>query len=80
MSAQSEQQQNERIRSLTDSFADVCEQAGTAFVSVVESLLASRVWMTQVAAGDGAHPSAEGYETLSGLVIAAGWADWLRGA
>jgi hypothetical protein len=59
---------------------DVCEQAGVAFVSVVEPLLASRVWMSQVAAGDGAHPATEGYEVLSDLVIAAGWADWLRGA
>jgi acyl-CoA thioesterase I len=73
-------EQNERIRSLADAFADVCEQAGAAFVSVVEPLLASPVWMAQVAAGDGAHPAAEGYEVLSGLVIAAGWADWLRGA
>jgi lysophospholipase L1-like esterase len=71
--------QNERIRSLSAAFADVCEQAGVAFVSVVGPLLASRVWMTQVAAGDGAHPAAEGYEVLSDLVIAAGWVDWLRG-
>jgi len=72
-------EQNARIRSLTGAFADVCEQAGVAFVSVVEPLLASRVWMTQVAADDGAHPAVEGYEVLSDLVIAAGWADWLRG-
>jgi acyl-CoA thioesterase-1 len=65
---------------LTDAFADVCERAGVAFVSVVEPLLASHLWMTQVAAGDGAHPAAEGYEILSNLVVAAGWADWLRGA
>jgi acyl-CoA thioesterase I len=70
---------NERIRSLADAFADVCERGGAAFVSAVEPLLASRAWMTQVAAGDGAHPAAEGYKVLSDLVIAAGWADWLRG-
>lgn len=73
-------EQNERIRSLSAAFADVCERAGAAFVGVVGPLLASRVWMTQVAAGDGAHPAAEGYEVLSDLVIAAGWADWLREA
>jgi acyl-CoA thioesterase I len=72
-------EQNERIRSLADAFANLCERAGAAFVSVVELLLASSVWMTQVAAGDGAHPAAEGYKVLSGLVIVAGWADWLRG-
>jgi acyl-CoA thioesterase I len=73
-------EQNERIRSHADAFADVCERAGATFVGVVEPLLASSVWMTQVAAGDGAHPAAEGYNVLSDLVIAAGWADWLRGA
>jgi acyl-CoA thioesterase I len=46
----------------------------------VEPLLALQVWMAEVAAGDGAHPAAEGHEALSQLVIAAGWADWLRGA
>jgi hypothetical protein len=49
------------------------------FVSVVEPLLTSPVWMTQVAVGDGAHPAAGGYEVLSDIEIAAGWADWLRG-
>jgi lysophospholipase L1-like esterase len=49
------------------------------FVSVVDPLLASQVWMREVAADDGAHPAADGYEALAQLVIAAGWADWLRG-
>jgi hypothetical protein len=35
--------------------------------------------MEEIASGDGAHPAADGYEVLSELVIAAGWADWLRG-
>ncbi|HEX5309770.1 MAG TPA: GDSL-type esterase/lipase family protein [Solirubrobacteraceae bacterium] len=72
-------EQNERIRALSTAFADVCNRAGVSFVSVVEPLLASRVWMEEVAADDGAHPAANGYEALSQLVIAAGWADWLRG-
>lgn len=73
-------EQNERIRILSAAFADVCHRAGVSFVSVIEPLLASRVWMAEVAEDDGAHPAAEGYEALSQLVIAAGWADWLRGA
>jgi hypothetical protein len=72
--------QNERICSLSAGFAHVCREAGVAFVSVVEGLLASRVWMGEVAVGDGAHPAADGYQTLSELVIAAGWAGWLSGA
>jgi acyl-CoA thioesterase-1 len=73
-------EQNERIRTLSAAFADVCHRAGVPFVSVVEPLLALQVWMAEVAADDGAHPAAEGYEALSRLVIAAGWTDWLRGA
>jgi len=74
-----DREQNERIHSLSTAFADVCQRAGAAFVGVVEPLLASRTWMTQVSAGDGAHPGADGYQALADLVIAAGWADWLRG-
>jgi lysophospholipase L1-like esterase len=29
-------------------------------------------------AGDGAHPSAEGYHALADLILAEGWTDWLR--
>lgn len=73
-------EQNERIRSLSASFADVCRDARIPFVSVFEPLLASRIWMAQIAASDGAHPDAPGYEALAGLVTAGGWADWLRGS
>jgi acyl-CoA thioesterase I len=72
-------EQNRRISSLSGSFAEVCAEHGVPFVSVVEQLLASAVWMEQVAAGDGAHPGAEGYDALADLVLAGDWLDWLRG-
>lgn len=72
--------QNERIQALSVAFEEVCRRFGTAFVSVVERLLASRVWMQEVAADDGAHPAADGYEALAQLVIAGGWVGWLEGA
>ncbi len=59
-------------------FAGVCAERGLPFVSVVEPLHSLPVWMEQVAAGDGAHPGAEGYEALTKLVLAGGWLDWLR--
>jgi lysophospholipase L1-like esterase len=71
-------EQNRRIHDLSVSFAEVCAEHGVPFVSVVEGLLASPVWMEQVAAGDGAHPGAEGYDALAHLVLAGGWLDWLR--
>jgi len=71
-------EQNRRIRSLSVSFAGVCAERGVPFMSVIEPLLASPVWMEQVAVEDGAHPGAEGYDALAGLVLAGGWLDWLR--
>jgi acyl-CoA thioesterase-1 len=57
---------------------EVCSNAGVRFIGVVEQLLDARIWMTQVMAGDGAHPAAEGYDALADLILAAGWTDWLR--
>lgn len=70
--------QNERIRLLSRAFERVCDRFATPFVGVVESLLASHVWMSEVAAGDGAHPGAEGYKALAGVVLDSGWAGWLQ--
>jgi acyl-CoA thioesterase I len=71
--------QNERIQSLSAAFKEICRRSRAMFVSVVDPLLVSEVWLREVVAGDGAHPAADGYEALAQLVIAAGWADWLRG-
>jgi hypothetical protein len=71
-------EQNQRIHSLSLLFGEVCAERGVPFVSVIEPLLASPVWMEQVAVGDGAHPGAEGYDALGRLVLAGGWLDWLR--
>ena len=71
-------EQNRCIHGLSVSFVEVCVRRGVPFVSVVEGLLASPVWMEQVAVGDGAHPGAEGYDALADLVLAGGWLDWLR--
>ncbi len=69
--------QNRRIHSLSVSFAELCAEHEVPYVSVIEPLVASPVWMEQVAAGDGAHPGAEGYDALARLVLAGGWLDWL---
>jgi acyl-CoA thioesterase I len=71
-------QQNERIQALSASFSEVCSNADVRFIGVVEQLLAAEIWMTQVMASDGAHPSAEGYHALADLILAEGWTDWLR--
>jgi acyl-CoA thioesterase-1 len=70
-------QQNERIQALSASFEDLCSNAGVRFIRVVEQLLDAPSWMSQVRAGDGAHPAAEGYDELANLILAAGWTNWL---
>jgi acyl-CoA thioesterase-1 len=72
-------EQNRRIRSLSAAFGEVCAERAVPFLSVVEPLLASKLWGEQVADGDGAHPGAAGYDALARLVLADGWLDWLRG-
>lgn len=72
-----DREQNERIRRLSVSFSEVCDRARVKFVDVFEPLLASSVWMKEVAAGDGAHPAAGGYDALAELIVSAGWVEWL---
>jgi lysophospholipase L1-like esterase len=70
----------DRIVSLSARFRAVCDDRDVAYCEVVEPLLASAAWMGEVAAGDGAHPAAGGYEALAHLVVAAGWREWLAAA
>jgi acyl-CoA thioesterase I len=70
-------EQNARIRELSDVFAEVCEQRATPFIDVARPLLESAVWMSEVTAGDGAHPATAGYDALARLLIDGGLLAWL---
>jgi lysophospholipase L1-like esterase len=70
--------QNERIADLDDRFARTCADHGVPYVSVVAALAADPTWREEVAAGDGAHPGADGYALLAGLVRPH-WQRWLTG-
>ncbi len=70
--------QNKRTHSLAASFGEVCGQHGVPFLNMIAPLLASRVWMDEVAVDDGAHPGVAGYDTLAKHVLENGWLDWLR--
>jgi acyl-CoA thioesterase-1 len=43
---------------------------------VLSALLGHATWMREVAAGDGAHPAAAGYDAFAGLVRPR-WQAWL---
>lgn len=66
-----------RVRELTEAFAQLCAARGVPFVPVAEPLLASRTWVAEAAAGDGAHPGAGGYDELAALALGGGLRDWL---
>jgi acyl-CoA thioesterase-1 len=51
---------------------------GVTAVPVLDALLADATWMAEVAAGDGAHPGADGYARLAALVRPV-WRGWLAG-
>jgi lysophospholipase L1-like esterase len=68
---------DERVRELSEAFAALCAARGVPFVAVAEQLLASRTWLAEAAAGDGAHPGAGGYDELAALVLDGGLGDWI---
>jgi lysophospholipase L1-like esterase len=71
-----DKQQTDRISALSDGFAELCDGRDTAFVDVVSELRDSDVWQAQIKTGDGAHPGAQGYELLAGIVLRSGWIEW----
>jgi acyl-CoA thioesterase I len=73
-----DREQNRRIEDLSESFSETCIERGTEFTAPFGLLLASRAWMEQVRAEDGAHPSSGGYSALAEIVLAGGFLDWLR--
>jgi lysophospholipase L1-like esterase len=68
--------QNRRIAALDEQFAAVCAETGAPYVTVFASLRDAPVWRDEVAAGDGAHPAAAGYDLLTDLVEPP-WQEWL---
>ena len=68
--------QNRRIAALDEQFAAVCAETGAPYVTVFAPLRDAPAWMDEVAAGDGAHPAAAGYDLLTDLVEPA-WQEWL---
>lgn len=70
--------QNERIAELDGRFARVCADSDVPYVPVAPALAGDPTWTAEVAAGDGAHPGADGYAVLAGLVRPH-WQRWLAG-
>lgn len=71
---------NADVARLDRDFSALCADLGVSYVSVFERLLDDDVWMTAVAAIDGAHPSSAGYQQLAQVISASNiWKSWLVG-
>lgn len=75
-----EVEQRSRIQELVAELSVICNALKVPYLDVFTPLLASSVWLKEVAAGDGAHPNAAGYAELAQLVWQwQDWQDWFTG-
>lgn len=73
-----DEQQNQRIVALSAQMAERCRNRAVSYIEVAAALVGDEVWIAEVAAVDGAHPRAPGYERLAGLAWR-GFEQWLAG-
>ncbi|MBF6328885.1 GDSL-type esterase/lipase family protein [Nocardia transvalensis] len=67
---------NGRIEKLDSHFTETCEAEDVPYVRIHQPLRHSDVWMRELSAGDGFHPSAAGYEEFASLIVPL-WLLWL---
>ena len=71
--------QNHKIARLSKELANICQDTDLSYLDVFTSLQKSEVWMSEVAAFDGAHPQALGYGELASLVEQwEAWQAWFK--
>jgi lysophospholipase L1-like esterase len=69
---------NQRIASLSQHLAGVCEAINVPYLEVFTALEHAPLWKQEIASNDGAHPRAAGYALLAQLVQDwSGWLSWL---
>ena len=75
-----DERQNVVTAKLAQGMQVVCASVGVPFLPVFTSLHKSTIWMDEVRAGDGAHPSAAGYAEFARLVVgSSAWQTWVNG-
>jgi lysophospholipase L1-like esterase len=66
--------QDARIVATSKAYAAVCAELGVPYVDLFAPLSADARFRKSMAAGDGIHPTADGYALVTELV--GGWAGW----
>jgi acyl-CoA thioesterase-1 len=69
---------DKRIKALSAGFSRACATRGVPYLDLYMPLHARPAWAEGLAANDGVHPSAGGYELLASTVIAGGLIRWLE--
>ncbi|GAP31122.1 lipase [Nocardia seriolae] len=67
---------NARIVALDGRYADLCEETKVPYLRAHQPLRENQIWMRDIAAGDGYHPGAAGYDEFAAL-LAPHWLLWL---
>lgn len=62
-------EQNNRIRKLSDQFNLLAKDTGVDYLPVYSSLISNPIWREEVRKGDGSHPDSAGYTVLSELIL-----------
>ncbi|WP_020576463.1 GDSL-type esterase/lipase family protein [Actinopolymorpha alba] len=70
-------ERNLRLLQLTALMRELTKRREVPFVPIAPVLAESTRWRAELAAGDGAHPSVGGYQSLAQLVLDGGWWSWL---
>lgn len=65
-------QQNQRIQTLSDAMQTEAEKAGLPFIPLFDSLIQDSAYLAEIAQNDGAHPSASGYQTITRIILDSG--------
>ena len=65
---------NERVAELNTAYAELAAELALPYLDLFTPLSAEPEWTEDVTAGDGVHPTAEGYERMSELIEE--WAGW----
>jgi lysophospholipase L1-like esterase len=74
-----DREQNSRMQVLSGHFATLCQELDVPYLDVFTPLTNSPIWMTEVKAGDGAHPNAAGYSELAQIVQNwSAWSSWFE--
>lgn len=75
-----DERQNVVTAKLAQGMQEICASVGVPFLDVFTPLRKSAIWMDEVHAGDGAHPSAAGYAEFARIVLrSSSWREWLDG-